>query len=107
MNPEQTPEQDYNRPVAYDANGQPLYAHPPTPAPEQVAAPTPMPMQAVHMVRPVELDESVISPEMQAKHDEAHRRYPGLNLGSGEYVITEVKRHPIGLFLPATLSIIL
>ncbi len=35
---------------------------------------------------------------MQRLHEESKRLYPKLNLSQGEYVISSVKRHPIGLF---------
>ena len=34
------------------------------------------------------------------KHDRSKRLYPNLNLSEGEYVISAVKRHPIGLVVP-------
>lgn len=39
----------------------------------------------------------VIPPHVQEKHEQSKRRYPHLNLSEGEYVITDVARHPIGL----------
>lgn len=91
----ETPEQpvDYSQPVAYDKQGNPLYAHPPQaqqPAQQQ-------PPQVVHMVRAVEPQVPEITPELQAKHEQSKKEYPHLNLSSGEYVINAVKRHPIGL----------
>ncbi len=41
--------------------------------------------------------EAEISPELTAKHDESVKRYPRLHLTPGEYVLMEVRRHPIGL----------
>ena len=38
-----------------------------------------------------------IDPTTQAKHEESVKRYPELTLSKGEYVITVVRRHPIGL----------
>lgn len=38
-----------------------------------------------------------VSPELMAKHEESRRRYPGIHISRGEYIITEVRRHPIGL----------
>ena len=34
---------------------------------------------------------------VNTRHQESKQRYPELNLSEGEYVITEVRRHPIGL----------
>lgn len=39
-----------------------------------------------------------ITPEMMEKHDQSKRKYPHITLSRGEYVIEEVRRHPIGLF---------
>jgi len=80
------------QPVAYDAEGRPLYAHPPT---QQVPAPT-----VVHVARPLEPEQPVISPEGLRLHERSKRLFPHLNLSAGEYVISAVRRHPIGLILP-------
>lgn len=86
----QPPAADHLKPVAYDQYGRPLYAHPPT-----VATDAP---QVVHMARAIEPAAQEVSPETKKKHDESRRKYPHLNLSDGEYVISAVKRHPIGLF---------
>lgn len=96
--------QDLNKPVAYDAEGRPLYAHPA----EQTAAPVPSPAPAhmvVHTARLIDPVEQIVSPETQRKHQMSKRRYPQLNLSAGEYVIRSLRRHPIGLFVPVTLGI--
>jgi hypothetical protein len=36
-------------------------------------------------------------PEAEARHEESKRKYPELSLSRGEYVLTVVRRHPIGL----------
>jgi len=54
--------------------------------------------QVVYMARPVEPKRQTLSPEFQKRHEESIQQYPKLNLSSGEYVITAIKRHPIGLF---------
>lgn len=82
---------DYNKPVAYDNEGRPLYAHP------SQQHPVGQQSSVVHMVRPVDPVQLSISPEIQAKHDDSVRRYSNLNLSEGEYVISAVQRHPIGL----------
>lgn len=114
-----TPPTEPTKPVAYDQYGRPLYAHPPAQpaAPTQAAVPTPaeqptppvatqdsqgptdanQPPQVVYMSRAVDPHEQEPSPEVKAKHDESVRRFPHLNLSSHEYVISAVKRHPIGL----------
>ena len=70
------------QPVAYDKDGNPLYAQP----------------QFVHYARAIEPLEQHISPEVEALHNESLRKYPNLNLSRGEYVLSAVRRHPIGLF---------
>jgi hypothetical protein len=84
---------DESQPVAYDTNGRPLYAHPPT----QPEAPQPT---VVHVTRSIEPEKQEINPERQRLHERSVRLYPMLNLSEGEYVIQAVRRHPIGLILP-------
>ncbi len=85
---------DYDQPVAYDKDGRPLYAHPPT-----VAA-VEQPQQVVHVSRAFDPVEPEISAELAKRHDEAAAKYPALNLSKAEYIISEVRRHPIGLLPP-------
>ncbi len=96
MNPDQTSPtpQTHNadQPVAYDAQGRPLYAHPPVQ--------TFIDPQMVHMSRSVDPVKQEIGPELKAKHDESTSKYPNLNLSDSEYVISAVRRHPIGLLIP-------
>ena len=70
------------QPVAYDKDGNPLYAAPP---------------KFVHLSRAVEPAEQPLSPETIRRHEESRKQYPHLNLSRGEYVLTAVRRHPIGL----------
>jgi hypothetical protein len=121
---------DYSKPVAYDAQGQPLYAHPPTQSPiadkptsslktdqpsHVSSAPEAQPGHNFdprtrvqfgnepgvrHTTREVEPSALPISEEVKQKHDKAVKRYPYLNLSDGEYVMLAVRRHPIGLILP-------
>ena len=91
MKPQEQP--DYSQPVAYDKDGRPLYAHPPVK--EQ-----PAPQQVVHITRAIEPVEPEVSPEAQKRHQEAVAKHPTLNLSDGEYIISEVRRHPIGLIAP-------
>lgn len=97
QNASQSPE-----PIAYDGNGQPLYAEPPAKA--QPLAQQQVP-QVVHLSRAVNPIEPEISPKMKARHEESVRRYPWLNLSEAEYVISAVRRHPIGLFFPVGITI--
>lgn len=87
---------DYSQPVAYDKEGRPLYAHPPQATPS-----APIPGEhppVVYMTRPAEPLAQHISDVARARHEESRAAYPGLNLSGGEYVISAVRRHPIGLF---------
>jgi uncharacterized membrane protein YdbT with pleckstrin-like domain len=105
MNPEQTTDESYEQPVAYDAQGRPLYAHPPkTEAPQQVTPQQPAPQQFVHVARAVEPARQEVSEEVKKRHDDSVKAYPTLNLSENEYVINAVRRHPIGLFLPMSIG---
>ena len=89
---------DYSQPVAYDTNGRPLYAHPPT---QPTASQTPQQEpQLVQVVRPMDPPAHEMTPEIRQRHEESIQKYPFLNLSEGEYVIREMRRHPIGLFVP-------
>jgi len=90
------------RPVAYDAEGRPLYAHPPAPQQAQPATPS-----VVQVTRPISPEKAVVSPEAHKRHEESKLQYPLLNLSDGEYVISAVRRHPIGLFIPLGLGTLL
>jgi hypothetical protein len=54
--------------------------------------------QQMYYSRPMEPMQPVISDEIRQKHEEAKRKYPKLNLSEGEYIVSDIKRHPIGLF---------
>lgn len=86
----QTPTDTTPEPVAYDKEGRPLYAHPPQ------SSPQPQP-QMVYMARPLEPQQPHISEAIKKKAEESKKLYPQLNLSEGEYVISAIKRHPIGL----------
>lgn len=102
MNPEQQPI-NYDKPVAYDVNGQPLYAHPPI----EEDSREDLDPQAVRIVHPADPDKLVVSDAAKMKHDQSRRVYPNLNLSEGEYIITSVRRHQIGLFLPLFIAVLL
>lgn len=85
MNPETSPEPQI---VGYDIEGRPLYAAP-------LAQP-----QVVHISRAADPQPQVISPELQARHNDSVEKYPMLNLSSAEYVVAAVHRHSIGIALP-------
>ena len=123
------------RPVAYDAEGRPLYAAPVQPqvppnAPQVdvvdnqkpvetsshvTAQPSQIPghnfnpqirsqyanePKVVHATRPIETEPMEVSDEVKRLHDESVKAFPTLNLSEGEFVITRLKRHPIGLWIP-------
>jgi uncharacterized membrane protein YdbT with pleckstrin-like domain len=58
----------------------------------------------VHLSRAVEPVKVQVSPEIQKRHDRSVRMYPFLNLSAGEYVISAVRRHPIGLIIPLAIG---
>lgn len=70
------------QPVAYDKDGNPLYAQP----------------QFVHYSRAVEPMQEHVSEEVAKAHADSVKKYPALNLSKSEYVLSAVRRHPIGLF---------
>lgn len=103
-NPGPNTEPDYSKPVAYDNQGNPLYAHPPevtVPPAAQSAAPEFQPPaeehKYVHVRRSMSPEEQDIPPAIMERYEASRRQYPNLNLSKGEYVISAVKRHPIGL----------
>lgn len=49
------------------------------------------------MTRPAEPLAQHISADAQQRYETSKQQYPGLNLSEGEYVISAVRRHPIGL----------
>jgi uncharacterized membrane protein YdbT with pleckstrin-like domain len=88
------------QPAAYDTEGRPLYYAPP----EYRAQPGP---QFVHMSRAVDPAKQEISEELKAKHAASTAAYPFLNMSDAEYVISSVRRHPIGLVIPLFITIFL
>lgn len=114
-------------PAAYDAQGRPLYYQEPTRQPVAAAQPTSLVSSKpksyeghdfdpkiraqyanepdfVHTTRAVEPTVPGISEELQRKHDVSVRRFPSLNLSEGEFVILQIRRHPIGLLIPTFLT---
>lgn len=119
--------QEEPRPVAYDAEGKPLYAAPPP------VEPTPLrdshvhsaashyeghnfdprmrvqyanEPDVVHRARQHEPDIRPISEELHKLHQASQRQFPNLNLSEGEFVIHSITRHPIGLVMPVATTII-
>jgi len=56
--------------------------------------------KVVHADRSVEPDKLTISDRNRLRHERSKSTYPHLNLTDGEFVILDIKRHPIGLLLP-------
>src|SRR5688572_3043915 len=79
------------KPVAYDQNGNPLYAQPPS------LPPPPQQPQHVHLSRAVNPAPENIPPEILKRHEESQKKYPHINLSRGEFILSAVRRHPIGL----------
>lgn len=112
-------ENETPKPVAYDAEGRPLYA-----APEDAAKAAGadaeagagaahvthtnqkahQPHQFIHVMRAADPAPLDIPEEVQQKHAESARRFPDLNLSPNEFVIAAVPRHYMGLLGPAIVT---
>jgi uncharacterized membrane protein YdbT with pleckstrin-like domain len=51
----------------------------------------------VYLTRPLEPARLEMSEDIQRRAEESRKQFPHLNLSDGEYIITAVRRHPIGL----------
>ncbi|HET8884049.1 MAG TPA: PH domain-containing protein [Candidatus Saccharimonadales bacterium] len=100
--PQQQPPNNTPQPVAYDTNGNPLYAAPPPQQP--YVAPSP---QVVHLSRAVDPVHQELTPEVKKRHEQSLRDHPHLNLSRGEYIILGVRRHMIGLAVPVGMTVFL
>ena len=98
--------ENYDQPVAYDAEGRPLYAHPPV-----VPTPTTFSQsaveQVVHVVRSIDPIKQEVSEDIKKRHDRSVRLYPALNLSENEYIISAIRRHPIGMIIPFVVGVLL
>lgn len=56
--------------------------------------------KVVHVDRNPERANLSVSDENEALHLASVKRYPHLNLSDGEFVVLDIKRHPIGLLMP-------
>ena len=54
----------------------------------------------VHAHRPMEPEKREISEGLMQRYRESKEKYPYLNLSEGEFVILDIKRHPIGMLMP-------
>lgn len=119
MNPDQP--QPRKKPIAYDANAQPIYEDQLPQSPRSYVTTAPADIlgenydprlrkqyanepDVVHATRAVEPKPFPISEEAMRLTEASRRRYPHLNLSDGEHVLMSIKRHPIGLFIPIAAS---
>ena len=134
MNNENQPPQEpraSRKPDAYDANGRPLYYQPEQPPQAESSVQsdlqslvTEAPASAnghnfdpalrrqyanepdiIHARRPYEPSPITISDEVRRRHEDSRKQYPFLNLSQGEYVMLDVRRHPIGLLRPILMTV--
>ena len=133
MNNENQPLQEpraSRKPDAYDTNGRPLYYQPEQPPQADSSVQsnlqslvTEAPTSAnghnfdpalrrqyanepdiIHARRPFEPSPITISEEVRRRHENSREEYPFLNLSQGEYVMLDVRRHPIGLLRPILMT---
>ena len=62
--------------------------------------------KVVHATRAVEPEPLPLSDEAKRRHDESAARYPHLNLSEAEFVVLDIKRHPIGLMMPVSATVL-
>jgi hypothetical protein len=98
----QLSQSDDDAPVAYDVDGRPLYAHSSINQPQ-----TEMQPRAVHLVRPIEPEKQVISESTKLKHQQSKLAFPDCDISEGEYIISSINRHPVGLLFPFVLGVFL
>ena len=98
-----SPKTDYDKPVAYDANGRPLYSHPDNEAFNK----TEDDIKTIDVSAKTSHEIRQISDSDKLKHDRSVKLFPNLGLKEGDYVVSLVRRHPIGLFVPFSLGFIL
>lgn len=67
--------------------------------PQQPPQPQQQPQQpqVVYLSRPLTPHEPHITEEVRRRHEKSVKEYPELNLSDGEYIISAISRHPIGL----------
>lgn len=64
-------------------------------------------VKVVHIARSLSPETVEISPEIELRHQRSKKMYQDLSLTKGEYVITAIKRHPIGLFPTISFGLLL
>jgi uncharacterized membrane protein YdbT with pleckstrin-like domain len=95
MESDQSSSSDYNHPVAYDAEGKPLYAHPPLGLDNAIVSD-----EATKTEQSNSSSAHDITDEIKLKHARSMTDHPGVSLGDDEYIVAAVLRHPIGLVAP-------
>jgi len=85
----------YERPVAYDAEGRPLYAHPPAAA------------QTQSEPQPTVPKKQIVDDATAIKHLKSVKLFPNINITESEFIISAFSRHPIGLITPLVVGILL
>lgn len=79
-------------PVAYDIEGNPLYASPISASPALDGTQVETDHGEFEVKKNINHDD-----EIKRRHEESLAEYPWLNLSEGEYVISAVRRHVVGL----------
>lgn len=58
--------------------------------------------KVVHAARAMNPEPLPIDEQNKLRHDRSIARYPHLNLSEGEFVLLDIRRHPIGMLLPVS-----
>jgi hypothetical protein len=66
-------------------------------APDEQSANGGVPTTLVQVSRSMDPLQPAISERVMQRHEESLRQFPNLNLSPGEFVLSAVRRHPIGL----------
>ncbi len=110
------------QPAAYDPEGRPLYYRPEQSLPSnpqkrslvsvrpdgyeghnfdpKIRAQYANEPDYTHATREFEPNVPKVSEALKRKHDASLREYPFLNLSEAEFVMLNIRRHPIGLLIP-------
>lgn len=65
------------------------------------------PTKVIHVSRSLEPQKQEISPELEAKHKKSSEMYPDIDLSESEYVLKVARRHPIGLLMQLSVSLVI
>ncbi len=101
MESDQKTQPDYNHPVAYDAEGKPLYSHPPEHDKVNIQTDDTAYDQSISSGKSVDLNE------IRKRHKQSRLQYPRVSIASDEYIVAVVYRHPIGMFGPLSIGVFL